>query len=621
MLWANRIELSGAGMIIRSLERRLAAIILACLLLPTLAAGWLGYSEAYDTVKADKIGRVGLVAETRRQTLIDTLRSGNDRAQAFLADTQTRCAEDLPSSLRAACLEDVLETLIKSEKALGAVLHVPGLDRDIVIGQAPARFDALPPLAPGQLAGVSPPSATEERTYFITTADSRRDMTLAVIFPVSLLQGIFTSSSDLGQSGETFLADADGFFVTKARYPSVQGHHSHPVSARPMLACLAAGNQEVLNRDYRDMAVIHGFRFIPEIGGGCIMAHMDQTEAFAPLRALKLRIIGLTMLFVAMAVVAAMAIARRIITPVTALTQATRDFAAGRPSPPLDTRAGGELGELARSFTAMRIAVTESHRALRAAAREADIANRSKSEFLANMSHELRTPLNAIIGFPDALRCGVIVSVEDRVKSYCTDIFNAGQHLLAIVNDILDIAKIEAGHVELVLEAIDAAELVKACLAMMSARAAAAGVELHQDGLDGLPPLSADRTRLMQIMINLLGNAVKFTPRGGSVTVAAAADQDMVRLSVIDTGIGIAPEHVERVTEPFYQVENAVSRSHGGTGLGLALVREMVTLHDGRLEIRSQIGRGTTVTITLPRPSNDDGDRKAAIAGTWHCGL
>ena len=480
-------------------------------------------------------------------------------------------------------MEDVLETLIKSEKALGAMLHVPGLASDIVIGRPLARFDALPTLAPGQLAGVFPPSATEEeRTYFITAADPRRGMTLAVIFPVSLIQGIFTSSSDLGQSGETFLADADGLFVTKARYPSVQGHHSHPISARPMQACLAAGNREVLDQDYRDVAVIHGFRFVPEIGGGCIMAHMDQTEAFAPLRTLKLRIIGLTMLFVAMAVVAAIAIARRIITPV--------------------------------------IAVTESHRALRAAAREADIANRSKSEFLANMSHELRTPLNAIIGFSDALRCGVIVTVEERVKSYCTDIFNAGQHLLAIVNDILDIAKIEAGHVELVLEDIDAAELVKACLAMMSARAAA-GVELHQDGLDGLPPLSADRTRLMQVMINLLGNAVKFTPRGGSVTVAAVADQDVVRLSVTDTGIGIAPEPVERVTEPFYQVENAVSRSHGGTGLGLALVREIVTLHDGRLDIRSKIGQGTTVTVTLPRLSNDDDGRKTAVTETWHCGL
>ena len=255
MLWATRIELSGAGMIIRSLERRLATIILACLLLPTLAAGWLGYSEAYDTVKADKIGRVGLVAETRRQTLVDTLRSGNDRAQAFLADTQVRCSEDLPTTLRTACMEDVLETLIKSEKALGAMLHVPGLASDIVIGRPLARFDALPTLAPGQLAGVFPPSATEEeRTYFITAADPRRGMTLAVIFPVSLIQGIFTSSSDLGQSGETFLADADGLFVTKARYPSVQGHHSHPISARPMQACLAAGNREIEQRNARNDA-------------------------------------------------------------------------------------------------------------------------------------------------------------------------------------------------------------------------------------------------------------------------------------------------------------------------------------------------------------------------------
>ncbi len=595
-------------MVIQSLEKQLIGIVLACLLLPTLAVGWLGYGETYDTIRNEKIHSIGRVADARRNALVNILQRTNARTQAFLSDMDARCSG--PSkTIKPACAESSLDSFVKSEKALGVILRHPGLSVDMTVGEAPGRFDRLPARGSDQLAAFFPLPADGERSYAVTASDPRQGAELVVIFPVSLIQGIFVTTPDLGESGETFLADANGFFITTPRYSSVQGHDSYPISTTPMQTCLTAKSGELLGQDYRDVAVIHGFRFIPEIGGGCIMAHMDQAEAFAPLTALTWRIVGLTALFVGLASLTAIVIARRMVKPIAVLTQATRDFAAGRAGPKLDTTIRGELGDLIRSFTAMRIAVTEGNRTLRASVREAEIANRTKSEFLANMSHELRTPLNAIIGFSDVLRSGAIVAVEDRVKSYCTDIFNAGQHLLAIVNDILDIAKIEAGHVDLELEAIDAGELVKACLAMMSARADLAGVELRREGFEGLPPIFADRTRLMQIMVNLLGNAVKFTPRGGRVTVSATDAADALRLAVTDTGIGIAPEHLDKVTEPFYQVESTASRNHGGTGLGLALVREMVKLHDGQLEIRSRIGEGTTVTVILPRLS-EDGDVK-----------
>jgi signal transduction histidine kinase len=367
-----------------------------------------------------------------------------------------------------------------------------------------------------------------------------------------------------------------------------------------MQTCLSGRNAEMLEQDYRDVAIIHGFRFIPEIGGGCIMAHFDQAEAFAPLTAFRWRIGVMVVLFLALAVAAAITIARSIITPVASLTQAIRAFSLGRTVTPLDTKAPGELGELARSFTAMRIAVGESERAMRTSLRNAEIANRTKSEFLANMSHELRTPLNAIIGFSEVLRTGIIVPVEGKVKSYCNDIHSAGQHLLSIVNDSLEIAKIEAGHVELDRETLDAGQVALSCLAMMSERARSSGVTFGHAGLESLPPVSADRTRLMQILINLLSNAVKFTQEGGQVTVTGSATADSLRLAISDTGIGISPEHLARIGEPFYQVEPASSRHHGGTGLGLALAREMAEMHGGHLEIKSELGHGTTVTLILP---------------------
>ncbi|MDO8606496.1 MAG: HAMP domain-containing sensor histidine kinase [Phaeospirillum sp.] len=591
-------------MVAHTLEKQFIAIILACLLLPTLAVGWFGYDEAYNAIRNEKIRNVGRVADDRRDRLLTILHQTNARAAAFLTEMGNRCSAGA-GGVREDCAAEALNSFTKSEKSLGGILRLPSVT--ITVGTPFTSLYDKSAIKPDLLARFSKRIPGQYRTYNIITTDLLLDARLEIAFPVSQIQPLFINDPDLGKSGETFLADDNGFFITEARYPSIQGR-DRPISTRPMRSCLSSNSQNVLDLDYRNVPIIHGFRFMPEIGGGCVKANIDQAEAFAPLTALKWRMAGLTLLFVMMGCLIAIIIARRIIKPIAALTQATRDFAAGRTGPVLDISATGELGELAQSFSAMRIAVIEGNRVLRTSVREAEIANRTKSEFLANMSHELRTPLNAIIGFSDMMRSGIVVQLEDRAKSYCDDIFNAGQHLLAIVNDILDIAKIEAGHVELELEAINLGELVKACLAMMNARAEKAGVKLRHAGLDGLTPISADRTRLMQILLNLLSNAVKFTPRGGSVTVTASAGPNAIRLAVADTGIGIPPQHVDRVTEPFYQVENAASRNHGGTGLGLALVREMVNLHDGQLEIRSRLGEGTTVTVTLPCDP-DDGDR------------
>jgi len=258
----------------------------------------------------------------------------------------------------------------------------------------------------------------------------------------------------------------------------------------------------------------------------------------------------------------------RIVGPVTALSRVMRGRAAERTAPP--------------------------------SARDCEIAHWAGRGVLANMSHELRTPLNSIIGFSDALRSGAVLPVEARVQSYCDDIYQAGGQLRAIIDNLLDFAEIEAGHAEPRLEAVDAAELIADCAAALAAAALAAGVGLHHDRLEGLPAVAADRKCLRQIIANLLGNAVKFTPPGGSVTVTATAGREALRIAVVDTGIGIAPEHVDRVAEPFYQVKPVASRDHGGVGLGLTLVHRMVSLHHGRLEIASRRGEGTAVVVSLP---------------------
>ncbi len=228
-------------------------------------------------------------------------------------------------------------------------------------------------------------------------------------------------------------------------------------------------------------------------------------------------------------------------------------------------------------------------------------ADRAKSEFLANMSHELRTPLNAIIGFSEIMtesaRAG---APPDKIGEYARDINNAGTHLLGIINDILDLSKIEAGRMKLHCEPVTLPETAAASVALIRGRAEAAGVDVRLDLPATLRPLTADPVKLKQILLNLLSNAVKFTETGGSVTLSARAEADGLAVEVTDTGIGIASHDIPKAMAPFSQVDNAMSRRFEGTGLGLPLSKALVDLHGGSLELESEPGRGTTVRIWLP---------------------
>jgi len=249
--------------------------------------------------------------------------------------------------------------------------------------------------------------------------------------------------------------------------------------------------------------------------------------------------------------------------------------------------------------------VTERRRVeadLRRARDEAELASRSKTEFLANMSHELRTPLNAVIGFSDILSGELFGQLGDRrYRDYARDIRESGLHLLKLINDVLDVAKIEHGEVAIDDEIIDVRAAMESCVRVVRERAAAASVTVAVDPHADLPPLRADSRRLKQILLNLLSNAVKFTQAGGRVTIEAAADDERgYRISVSDTGIGIAPEDMATALRPFGQIDSSLARQYQGTGLGLPLSKAMAELHGGGLELASTPGQGTTATVWLP---------------------
>ena len=235
-----------------------------------------------------------------------------------------------------------------------------------------------------------------------------------------------------------------------------------------------------------------------------------------------------------------------------------------------------------------------------AARDRAEIANRAKSEFLANMSHELRTPLNAIIGFSEILKDDRLSGIRPP-REYAIDIHESGLHLLNIINDVLDMAKIEAGKLVLEEEAVDIAAEIATGLRMVGPRADEGGLALATDIERGLPFMLADRRLFKQILLNLLSNAVKFTLRDGSITVRARREKGGgLSISVADTGIGIRPADLERVLQPFGQAESGLARRYEGTGLGLPICKALVELHGGSIEIASEPGAGTTVTVHFP---------------------
>ena len=259
------------------------------------------------------------------------------------------------------------------------------------------------------------------------------------------------------------------------------------------------------------------------------------------------------------------------------------------------TREGGLVG-IRTDITSLKL----NEEALREASRRAGAANLAKSQFLANMSHELRSPLNVIIGFAEMIESQMFGSLgSPKYEEYIRDIRESGRHLLALINDILDLSKIEADKYVLYPEPLCVPTLVRTCLRSFRLRAEEAGVRLEYSGGD-IPRITADERAIKQVLINLLSNAIKFTPSGGTITLQAAVEDQVVVVSVTDTGHGIPAADLPRIGQPFEQSVKPDGKQNEGTGLGLALSRRLVELHSGSLEIQSQEGAGTEVTVRLP---------------------
>ena len=303
--------------------------------------------------------------------------------------------------------------------------------------------------------------------------------------------------------------------------------------------------------------------------------------------------VAVAVLSVVLAIVLGYALSWSVIGPIKRMEARLAAISSGDFSGHVDVPNRDELGALATNINQMNDQLGSVYK-------ELESASRHKSEFLANMSHELRTPLNAIIGFSEVLREEMAGPLNASQRQYVEDVLEAGQHLLSLINDILDLAKVEAGRMELALADVSILDTLESGLTMHQARANRNAITLSLAIDPDVGAVRADERKVRQVVFNLLSNAVKFTPSGGRVDVSARRHDGVVEIAIADTGVGISPADQERIFEEFRQAGEPGSASPEGTGLGLTLSKRFVELHGGRLWVQSELGAGTTFRFTLP---------------------
>jgi signal transduction histidine kinase len=371
-----------------------------------------------------------------------------------------------------------------------------------------------------------------------------------------------------------------------------------------------------------DVGAAEGRRVI-----GFVRVRISDRRHQARSDALLASVVVVITVLIALAILVSTLIARRITNPIHRLVEAAERIASGRLDITIDVKSTDEVGTLAEAFDVMRTSLDDRNRQLERAVEEANASSAAKTLFLAKMSHELRTPLNAVIGFTEVLIDEHYGEINPTQREYLGDVLGSGRHLLALVDDVLDLSKVESGQAEPRPEAFDLAAMLESTVRAMTELAQKKGVSLDVSIDPQVGFATADPRMIRQVVLNVLANAIKFTKAGGAVTleadvvdrawlernVGAVFEPDLtglgrgkgfLRVAVRDTGIGIRPESLRRIFEAFQQEDNSIGREYGGTGLGLALSKRIVELHRGVIWVESAPGAGSTFTFVLPATSD-----------------
>lgn len=437
------------------------------------------------------------------------------------------------------------------------------------------------------------------------------------------LYRVVNDYTGLERTGETIVGtqvNQEVVFVTPTRHdPQAAFQRKLPMSAainNPLPRAVQGLRGIGIVRDYRDKEVVAAWRYLPSLRWGMVVK-IDSAEAFEPVAIVRNTVFGLGLITLALVVIVALLVARSISNPITRLTNLAKVIAAGNLRQRVEIRQKDEIGQLGQTFNTMaenldnlyqsiENTVQERTRQLKKANMEleearvnAESANRAKSAFLANMSHELRTPLNAIIGYSELLEEEAADIGETAFVNDLSKINGAAKHLLMLINDVLDLSKIEAGKMELYLETFQVAGMLQDVVTTIQPLIQKNSNSLKLEIPANLGDMHADLTKVRQTLLNLLSNASKFTDNG-TIGLKVERENDLLKFKVSDTGIGMTQEQVAKLFQAFSQADVSTTRKYGGTGLGLAISQRFCQMMGGDIEVESKIGEGTTFTVILP---------------------
>ena len=404
----------------------------------------------------------------------------------------------------------------------------------------------------------------------------------------------------LGTSGYAYAVDDKGAPIA---HPNASAFTRRFLALPQVMKALASSSTgSTVGRNLRGEKVLSTWASVEPVGWK-VFVEQPESAAFAPVRGKIWRTALLLAAFLVAGIGLSVLLARHLVRPIKQMRTAAARIGAGAYDERIELRRRDELGgladELNRMAASLQASVQGLEQKVEQRTRQLEVASRHKSEFLANMSHELRTPLNAIIGFSQVLRQRLFGDINAKQEEYLDDILASGNHLLDMINEVLDLSKVEAGQLELEVATFSLREALERGVVMVRERATKDGVRVSLELATDVDLVDGDERRVRQVVFNLLSNAVKFTPRDGSVVVASARENGEVLVSVTDTGPGIAAGDQERIFEEFQQTDVGVQQ-HEGTGLGLALSKRLVELHRGRIWVESRPGHGSRFVFTLP---------------------
>jgi signal transduction histidine kinase len=424
------------------------------------------------------------------------------------------------------------------------------------------------------------------------------------------------TSIKVGGAGHAYVVDRVGLLIAHPDISTVLKHIDLSDLPQVKLALAPEAPAQALTARTREgTPVLTAFEVIPTTGWA-VFVEQPLDEAFAPLTASLWRFAGILAIALAVSLVASLYLSRRMVEPIEAIRAGASRIGAGALDQRISIDSADELADLAEEFNAMAERLGESYATLEKKVedrteelaealrqiddknRELEAASRNKSEFLANMSHELRTPLNAIIGFSELLLERMFGELTPKQSEYVRDILASGKHQLAVINDVLDLAKVEAGRLDFEPSTFSVSRAVSDAVAFVRARATQREISLTEDLDPSLGEIEADQRKLKQVLVNLLSNAVKFSPPGGRVSVRARQENGEVIIAVADTGPGMSGAEMSVIFREFGQTASA--RGHEGTGLGLALSRRFVEMHGGHIWVETELGRGSTFAFAIP---------------------